>query len=66
MAQYKGAAKEASRAMNLMKKRQKEQEELEMKKKKIEDELKLGEIRNKFAVHYDAVESQLKSSTVGK
>ena len=65
MAHYKGASKEASRAMNLMKKRQKEQEELEMRKRKIEDELKIGTISNKFAAHYDAVETKLKSGTVG-
>ena len=57
MTHYKGAAKEATRAMNLMKKRQKEQEELELRKKKIEEELKIGAISNKFAAHYDAVES---------
>lgn len=65
MAHYKGASKEASRAMNLIKKRQKEQEELEMRKRKIEDELKIGTISNKFAAHYDAVETKLKSGTVG-
>ena len=41
MAQYKGAAKEASRAMNLLKKRQKEREELELRKKKIEEDSKV-------------------------
>ena len=41
MAQYKGAAKEANRAMNLLKKRQKEREELELRKKKIEEESKV-------------------------
>jgi len=51
--------------MNLIKKRQKEQEELEMRKRKIEDELKIGTISNKFAAHYDAVETKLKSDTVG-
>ena len=66
MTHYKGAAKEATRAMNLMKKRQKEQEELELRKKKIEEELKIGAISNKFAAHYDAVEQKLKSDTVGK
>ncbi|KAK2169676.1 hypothetical protein LSH36_8g14039 [Paralvinella palmiformis] len=65
MTHYKGAAKEATRAMNLMKKRQKEQEELELRKKKIEEELKIGAISNKFAAHYDAVEQKLKSDTVG-
>lgn len=65
MAHYKGAAKEAGRALNLIKKRQKEQEELEAKKRKIEDELKIGNITNKFAAHYDAIEQRLKSDTIG-
>lgn len=65
MAQYKGAASEGGRAANLIKKRQKEQEEVEAKKKKIEEELKIGSITNKFAAHYDAVEQTLKSSTIG-
>ena len=64
MAQYKGAAREGSRAMQLIKKREKEAEELEFRKKKIEDELKLDKIENKFAVHYDAVEAQLKVSFI--
>ena len=66
MAHYKGAAKEAGRALNLIKKRQKEQEELEAKKRKIEDELKIGNITNKFAAHYDAIEQRLKSDTIGR
>ena len=66
MAQYKGAAAEAIRANQLMKKRQKEQEELEVRKKKIEEDLKIGSITNKFAAHYDAIEQKLKSDTVGK
>lgn len=35
MAQYKGAASEAGRAMQLMKKREKEREQLEQLKQKI-------------------------------
>ncbi|XP_052699549.1 protein FAM50A-like [Crassostrea angulata] len=65
MAHYKGAASEGGRAQILMKKRQKEQEEIETRKRKIEDELKIGSIQNKFASHYDAVEQQLKSNTIG-
>jgi protein FAM50 len=66
MAHYKGAASEAGRAIQLIKKREKEQQELELRKKKIEkDNLKVANIENKFATHYDAVEAQLKSSTVG-
>lgn len=62
---YKGAASEAGRAMHLKKKREKALEELEHRKKKIEEELKLSTMENKFAAHYDAVEQQLKSSTIG-
>ena len=65
MAMYKGAAKEAGRALNLIKKRQKEQQELEERKKKIEEEMAIGNINNKFATHYDAVEQRLKSDTIG-
>lgn len=65
MAHYKGAASEAGRAMHLMKKREKALEEIELRKKKIEEELKISNIENKFAAHYDAVEQQLKSSTIG-
>ncbi|CAG9766472.1 unnamed protein product [Ceutorhynchus assimilis] len=65
MAHYKGAASEAGRAMQLMKKREKEMQDLEIRKKKIEEDLRINNIENKFATHYDAVEQQLKSSTIG-
>lgn len=65
MAHYKGAASEAGRAMQLMKKREIAQQEIEFRKKKIEEDLKLANIENKFASHYDAVEQQLKTSTIG-
>ncbi|XP_074602256.1 protein FAM50 homolog [Brevipalpus obovatus] len=65
MAQYKGAASEAGRAMQIQKKREKAKEELELRKKKIEEEMKLSSIDNKFAAHFDAIEAQLKSATVG-
>ncbi|XP_015521860.1 protein FAM50 homolog [Neodiprion pinetum] len=65
MAHYKGAASEAGRAMQLMKKREIAQQEIELRKKKIEDDLKIDNIENKFATHYDAVEQQLKTSTIG-
>lgn len=65
MAHYKGAASEASRAMQMQKKREIEKQENEMKKKKIEDELKVSQIGNKFTAHYDAIEAQLKADTVG-
>ena len=60
------SAKEAHRAATFQKKRQKEQEDLQIKKKKIEEELQVGSISNKFSAHYDAIEQQLKSDTVGK
>ena len=59
------SAKEAHRAATFQKKRQKEQEDLQIKKKKIEEELQVGSISNKFSAHYDAIEQQLKSDTVG-
>lgn len=65
MAHYKGAASEAGRAMQLMKKREKDLQDIELRRKRIEEELKLSNIENKFATHYDAVEAQLKSSTIG-
>ena len=65
MAQYKGPAKESQRVMQLQKKREREQEELELRKKKLAEELKVNKIESKFSAHYDAVESDLKSSTVG-
>lgn len=60
------SAKEAHRAATFQKKRQKEQEDLEIKKKRIEDELQVGSISNKFAAHYDAIEQQLKTDTIGR
>ena len=65
MAQYKGPAKESQRAMSLQKKRERHQEEIEVRKKKLADELKVGKMEAKFSAHYDAVEVELKSSTVG-
>lgn len=51
MAHYKGAASEAGRAMALMKKREIQQQETELRKKKIEDVT--GKVSNmdKFASH---------------
>ncbi|KAF7696081.1 protein FAM50A [Silurus meridionalis] len=66
MAQYKGAASEAGRAMQLMKKREREREQMEQLKQKIaEDNIVKSNIDKKFSAHYDAVEQELKSSTVG-
>ena len=65
MAQYKGPASESQRVMQLQKKREREQEEIEIKKRKLADELKVDNMESKFSAHYDAVENDLKSSTVG-
>lgn len=65
MAHYKGDANEATRAMKISRRREKAREELEEKRKKIESDIKLSTIDNKFSTHTDSVEAQLKSSTVG-
>ncbi|XP_077983187.1 protein FAM50A-like isoform X2 [Glandiceps talaboti] len=67
MAHYKGAASEAGRAMHLMKKREREKERLEQLKQKIEQDnfAKIDAISSKFSSHYDAVEQQLKTETIG-
>ena len=66
MAFYKGAAAEGQRAMHIVKKRQQAADELEKRKKKLEEETEMrGNIDKKFAAHYDAIEQQLKSETVG-
>jgi len=66
MAFYKGASAEGQRAMHLIKKRQQQHDELEKRKKKLEEETETkGNIDKKFAAHYDAIEQQLKSETVG-
>ena len=65
MAHYKGPASESQRVMQLQKKRERHQEEIEIKKRKLADELKVDKTESKFSAHYDAVENELKSSTVG-
>ena len=53
------------RADQLVKRRQQEHEQMEAKKKKIEEENRMQAIEDKFKAHYDAVEQMLKSDTVG-
>uniref|UniRef100_A0A8C3BNH5 FAM50A/XAP5 C-terminal domain-containing protein n=1 Tax=Cairina moschata TaxID=8855 RepID=A0A8C3BNH5_CAIMO len=66
MAQYKGAASEAGRALQLMKKRERQREHMELLRQRIAEENTLkANIDKKFSAHYDAVEAELKSSTVG-
>ncbi|XP_068919879.1 protein FAM50A isoform X4 [Petaurus breviceps papuanus] len=63
MARYKGAASEAGRAMHLMKKREKQMEQMEQRI--TEENIMKSNIDKKFSAHYDAVEAELQSSTVG-
>ncbi|XP_020831276.1 protein FAM50A isoform X5 [Phascolarctos cinereus] len=66
MAQYKGAVSEVRRAIHLMKKRKKQREQMEQMKQKItEENITKSNIDKKFSAYYDAVEAELKSSTVG-
>ena len=51
--------------MQLQKKRERDQEEIEIKKRKLADGLKVENMESKFSAHYDAVENDFKSSTVG-
>ncbi|KAL5112999.1 hypothetical protein TcWFU_009787 [Taenia crassiceps] len=51
--------------MQLLKQREKERQEIEFQKKKLEAELRVGEFTNKFTVQHDNLENQLKTDTVG-
>jgi len=65
MAQYKGPASESQRVRQLQASRERDREEIELKKRKLADELKVDRMETKFSAHYDAVETNLKSATVG-
>ena len=87
MTDYRGAASESSRAAILVKKREKQREELERLKKKIQEVRfswkcaviilaiqdndvtsggKFASVEDKYSTHYDSMEEQLVSNTVGK
>lgn len=69
MAQYKGASREAHRAQTLLKRRERQKEEMELLKNKLQDDLEtkggIVTMNSKFKSHYDAVEQELKTSTIG-
>ncbi|XP_057556510.1 protein FAM50B [Hippopotamus amphibius kiboko] len=66
MAQYKGTMREAGRALHLLKKREKQKEQMQVLKQRIAEEtLSKSKVDRKFSAHYDAVEAELRSSTVG-
>jgi len=65
MASYGGQASDGMRAARHAKARQIEIEDAELRKRKLADSLKVSNIENKFSTHYDAVEQEIKASTVG-
>ncbi|KAF7482362.1 hypothetical protein GHT09_006272 [Marmota monax] len=66
MAQYKGTPSEAGCAKNLMRKWEEEQEQMEQRKQWVaEKNIMKSNIDKKFSAHYDAVEAELKFSTMG-
>ncbi|VDP23913.1 unnamed protein product, partial [Soboliphyme baturini] len=66
MANYTGSIADAGRLIHIAKRRERHKEDIEKQKKKIQAEnISLINIGEKFKAHYDAVEQQLKSSTVG-
>ncbi|XP_062043302.1 protein FAM50B [Lepus europaeus] len=66
MAQYKGTMREAGRAMHLIQKREKQRAQLQVLKQRIAEEtISKCKVDKQFSAHYDAVEAELKSSTVG-
>ena len=65
MASYGGQAADGMRAARIAKARQIEIEDAELRKKKLADSLKVSNIENKFSAHFDAVEMEIKASTVG-
>jgi protein FAM50 len=65
MASYQGNSQDVVRAMQLQKRRIQQQEDIELKKRKMEEESKMTSIDNKFKAHYDAVEQLLKTDTIG-
>ncbi|KAK7802189.1 hypothetical protein U0070_008729 [Myodes glareolus] len=65
-APYKGAASEAGHAVHLTKKREKQHEQVEQTKQRIAEEKKIkSSTDKKFSAHYNAVEAEPLSSTVG-
>ncbi|KAK4829636.1 hypothetical protein QYF61_005847 [Mycteria americana] len=66
MAQYKGVASKVGQVLQLMKKWKQQQEHMEQLRQRIaEENIMKSNIDKKFSAHYDAIEAELKSSTVG-
>ena len=64
MTSYGGQAADGMRAQRLAKERELERGEAEFKKRKLAESLKVDNITSKFASTYDAVEQEIKASTV--
>uniref|UniRef100_A0A914WCP6 Protein FAM50 homolog n=1 Tax=Plectus sambesii TaxID=2011161 RepID=A0A914WCP6_9BILA len=57
---------DAGRLIHLAKRREREKEDIEKQRKKIQDESQnISGIGEKFTAHYDAIEQSLKSDTIG-
>uniref|UniRef100_A0A915J197 Protein FAM50 homolog n=1 Tax=Romanomermis culicivorax TaxID=13658 RepID=A0A915J197_ROMCU len=67
MAGYTGSIADAGRLIHLAKRRERQKEDIEKQRKKIQQEANglVGNIGDKFKTHYDAIEHHLKTSTVG-
>ena len=65
MAFFGGQAADGMRAQRLAKERELEKGDQELRKKKLAESLKVSNIENKFSSTYDAVEQEIKASTVG-
>ena len=65
MASFGGQAADGMRAQRLAREREQGKDEADFMKKKLSDQLKVANIESKFASTYDAVEQEIKASTVG-
>ncbi|KAM7130475.1 LOW QUALITY PROTEIN: protein FAM50A-like [Ciconia maguari] len=65
MAQYKGAASKVGQVLQLMKKWAQQEHMEQLRQHIAEENIMKSNIDKKFSAHYDAIEAELKSSTVG-
>ena len=65
MAFFGGQAADGMRAQRLAKERELEKGDQELRKKKLAESMKVSNMENKFSSTYDAVEQEIKASTVG-
>jgi len=67
MAGYTGSIADAGRLIHIAKRRERHKEDIEKQRQQIQRDNTgaVGRIGDKFKTHYDAVEQNLKTSTVG-